>query len=131
MDEAIRSIEKVDPREAADAWTDRFMSSRPSLLRGGLVARQRVDGIDDDTVMGKRAGSICELRTEPGKDRLILLLGDRALSLPARCEAAVRLVAERDRIRVGDLESHLDETSRLVLVRRLVREGLLEVVGAG
>jgi hypothetical protein len=38
-------------------------------------------------------------------------------------------IAERPSIRVSDLAPHLDLEGRLTLVRRLVREGLLEVVG--
>ena len=79
----------------------------------------------------RREGSICQVRVDPGGDRVTLLLGDRLLTLPARCEPAVRLIAESDRITVRELEPHLDEASRLVMVRRLIREGLLEVVGAG
>ena len=38
----------------------------------------------------------------------------------------VRAILANDRLAVGDLAGHLDPASRLVLVRRLVREGLLE-----
>jgi len=131
MGEAVRVLEKGDPEEAADASIDRFLSTRPSILRGGLVARQTLDGIGDHSVVVRREGSICEPRVIPGGDRMTLLLGDRLLTLPARCEPAVRLIAERDRLLVQSLEPYLDEASRLVLVRRLIREGLLEVVGAG
>jgi bifunctional lysine-specific demethylase and histidyl-hydroxylase NO66 len=41
------------------------------------------------------------------------------------------MILARDRLAVGDLAGHLDPPSRLVLVRRLIREGLLESVKAG
>src|SRR5205085_1267714 len=116
-------------REAADGTVDRFLSSRPALLRGGLVARPELESVGDHTVVRRRSGSICELR--PGGNRLTVLLGDRALAMPAGCEAAIRTIADRDHVRVGELEPYLDEAGRLVLVRRLIREGLLEVVGGG
>jgi hypothetical protein len=57
---------------------------------------------------------------------LELTLGDRFLTLPSACEAAVgRLLAGP--VEIGDLADLLDEASRLVLARRLVREGLLVV----
>jgi bifunctional lysine-specific demethylase and histidyl-hydroxylase NO66 len=38
------------------------------------------------------------------------------------------MILARDRLAVADLAGHLDPPSRLVLVRRLIREGLLESV---
>jgi bifunctional lysine-specific demethylase and histidyl-hydroxylase NO66 len=54
-----------------------------------------------------------------------LHLGDRTLELPPATEDAVRLIAERDTFVPKDLDAVADEASRLVLCRRLVREGLL------
>jgi hypothetical protein len=36
------------------------------------------------------------------------------------------MILASDRLAVGDLAGHLDPPSRLVLIRRLIREGLLE-----
>ena len=53
--------------------------------------------------------------------------------MPARLERAMLVLAGPGaaEVAVGDLSPYLDERGRLVLVRRLVREGLLERVGAG
>jgi hypothetical protein len=40
----------------------------------------------------------------------------------------MRVIVASERLAVGDLAGYLDPPSRLVLVRRLVREGLLESV---
>jgi hypothetical protein len=54
------------------------------------------------------------------------VLGDRSLSLPAALEVAVgRLLAGPARL--GALADLLDAPGRVVLARRLVREGLLVV----
>lgn len=58
-----------------------------------------------------------------------MLLGDRELVMPARLEAPMAAVRAAATIRPADLATHLDDQSRLVVCRRLVREGLLEVVG--
>ena len=97
------------------------------MLRGGLVDLTRLPSLGDHSAVRRRAGSICELRVR--RDRLTVLLGDRALRMPARCEPVMRAVAECDVFTVRDLEPYLDGEGRLVLVRRLVREGLLEVLG--
>jgi hypothetical protein len=57
-----------------------------------------------------------------------VLLGDRRLDMPGWLEPAMRAVASSDTITVRDLAPSLaDPTSRIVLARRLVREGLLLV----
>jgi lysine-specific demethylase/histidyl-hydroxylase NO66 len=57
-----------------------------------------------------------------------VLLADRELRLPGFVEPALNAIRDAGQVAVADLDPYLDETSRLVLVRRLVREGLLEVV---
>lgn len=54
-----------------------------------------------------------------------MLLGDRVLTLPERLRAVLEQIRVADTVAPADLP--LDEQSRLVLCRRLVREGLLEV----
>jgi hypothetical protein len=56
-----------------------------------------------------------------------VLLGDRSLDVPGRLEAALAEIRRLPELRPADLAAHLDEQSRLVLCRRLVREGLLEI----
>ena len=61
-------------------------------------------------------------------DRVRVLLGDRHLDVPGWLRPALEQVRAADELTPGDL-TDLDAQSRLVLCRRLVREGLLEVVG--
>ena len=58
--------------------------------------------------------------------RLHVLLGDRSLTMPVRITPAVEQVRGAATLTPADLD--LDPVSALVLCRRLVREGLLEVV---
>lgn len=127
-----RRWEKADVDEIAYGIVDRFLTSRSALLRGGLVDRVRLAGLDDDSLVRRRAGSVCVLRWgrfgDAGAERLRVLLGDRELRMPAWLEPTLRDIAgSGESFRVGQLTA-LDPPSRLVLVRRLVREGLLEVV---
>jgi hypothetical protein len=57
-----------------------------------------------------------------------VLLGDRELRMPAFVEPAMQIIAAGEVVTVGELPG-LDEAGTLVLVRRLIREGLIEVVG--
>jgi hypothetical protein len=64
----------------------------------------------------------------PEGERLRVLLGDRELDMPAWVEPAMRAVRQAEEVRPAYLADSLDAQSRLVLCRRLVREGLLEVL---
>ncbi len=121
---ASSALASVDAGALADRRERRFLSSRAQLMRGALRAQLELDAIDDATLIRRRAGSVCEIR--PRDDRLEILLGDRALEMPAWLEPALRLIAASDRFRPRDLAPEIgDPASRLVLIRRLVREGLL------
>jgi hypothetical protein len=119
-------VRELDAATLVREQTDRFLTSRPPALAGGLTDRLRLVTLTDDTVVRRRPGSFCVLRDEG--DRLRVLLGDRSLLVPHRLREPMGFVRERRRpFTPSDLTAWLDPTSRLVLVRRLVREGLLEV----
>ena len=102
----------------------RFLTSRPPRLEGALVDGLVLDQLDDDTLLRRRPGHPCVLIGRG--DRVEVLLGDRTLDVPAWIRPALEEVRHRTELRPRDLP--LDEQSRLVLSRRLVREGLLRVV---
>jgi lysine-specific demethylase/histidyl-hydroxylase NO66 len=126
LGEVRRRLDKLDPAAIAVAAADRFWSGRPPILTGQLQQLLALPEIIDDTVVRRRPGAVCRLRQRA--DRLEVLLGDRALHMPARLAPVMRAILASDRLAVADLAGHLDPTSRLVLVRRLIREGLLEAV---
>jgi lysine-specific demethylase/histidyl-hydroxylase NO66 len=115
----------------ADELRGRFLSNRAQLARGTIAALATPITVDDDTVVIRRPGSVCE--TVVRADELVVLLGDRRLEMPAWVEGAMRRVADLDEeagLAVRDLAPHLpDPASRAVLVRRLIREGLLAIRG--
>jgi bifunctional lysine-specific demethylase and histidyl-hydroxylase NO66 len=124
--ELRRFLDKVDLDRVAERTARRFWAARPPLLRGQLRQLLALEELDDASVVRRRPGAVCRL--EPRGERLTVLLGDRELTMPAALEPAVRRLLEAGGVAVGDLAGLLDAPSRLVLVRRLVREGLLEQV---
>jgi bifunctional lysine-specific demethylase and histidyl-hydroxylase NO66 len=120
-----RWLEKVDAGELAARTIRAFLTSRQPLLGGAFHDALRVDALTDESRVRRRTGAICHL--EPAGDRLLAFLGDRELRMPAGLEPAMRRILDREEFPIHDLANVLDEESRLVLVRRLVREGLLEV----
>jgi bifunctional lysine-specific demethylase and histidyl-hydroxylase NO66 len=128
LGELQRRLGKLDHAELAATMARRFWSSRPPILTGQLQQLLALEKLSDATVVRRRAGSVCELQRD-GAGRPVLELGDRQVTFPAWVEPALhRLLALRtgERFAVEDLAGELDQESRLVLVRRLIREGLLE-----
>ena len=111
-------------RRGRRAQTRSFLERRGAGLRGGLVDRMELDRVVADTALRRRPGKPCVLR--PDGDRLHLLLGDRRVTVPARITEAVERARALEVLTPADLG--LDPQSALVLARRLIREGLLEVV---
>ncbi|WP_435768401.1 cupin domain-containing protein [Nocardioides sp. SYSU DS0651] len=120
----------LDPAAAVETEIRRFLTSRPSRLAGGLqdVLALRAE-LADETLLQRRPGHPCVLLDRG--DQVEVLLGDRSLMVPAWIRPALEAARGiRGPFSPGDLAEHLDEQSRLVLCRRLVREGLLEITTA-
>ena len=120
-----RELSRIDADAVADERTAAFLRERTPALRGGLTDRVDLDLIDDDTLLERRPTAACVLRHSG--DRLAVFLGDRELRMPLRLVEPMELVRDRSAFRVRDLAPWLDGQSRLVLTRRLVREGLLRI----
>jgi hypothetical protein len=125
-------LRDLDPIEESERRRERFLSVRPSLARGWISERAAPIRVDDDTVVRRRSGSICELGVRDSA--LVAMLGDRRLEMPTWLEPAMRAIAslaEGEPIAVRALGDELPSaSSRAVLVGRLIREGLLTAHGA-
>jgi lysine-specific demethylase/histidyl-hydroxylase NO66 len=117
-------LDRVEPAAVADRLRDRvWPASRPAPIRP-LAQLDAIDRLDADSRVRPRAG--LRWRVARAGERVTLALADRTLSLPASCEQALRVVLAGPDARVGDLP--LSGPDALVLVKRLLREGLLTVV---
>ncbi len=123
--ELQRWLDSVDARDVADRRIRSFLTTRSPVLGGSLLDLARVDAMTLEDPLRRRAGSFCELRADG--DELALFLGDRELRMPPRLEPAMRFVAQASgAFRPAEIPG-LDDAGRMVLARRLVREGLLEL----
>jgi lysine-specific demethylase/histidyl-hydroxylase NO66 len=120
-------LEGLDLDAVAADLVERASNRRAPLLDGLLSDMARLGDIDDTTVLRRRPGVRCRL--EAGDvGRVVLVLRDRRVDLPAAVEPALLRMLEGSPHRVDALADSMDGASRLVLVRRLVREGVLQVV---
>lgn len=119
------AVAGLDADDAVDREVERFLTSRGTLLSGGLGDVLAARDLTEETRLRRRRGKPMVLR--PRGDRVVVLLGDRTLDVPAWLLPWLEQVRDDRELTPADL-TDLDEQSRLVLCRRLVREGLLEVV---
>ncbi len=127
MAERLRS---ADAAETLRSRSERFWSQRAQLARGSILERADPVEITDQIRVVHREGSVCRLSVR--SDRLAVLLGDRRLEMPPWLEPAMRHIANARTFTVGDLSGEIaDASSRAVLVRRLIREGLLTIQRSG
>jgi hypothetical protein len=104
---------------AARAWR-RLVRTRRPILDGQLSELRALDSLGLETELVRRDTVIAEL------DGSTLCFEGRDLRFPARVAAELEfLVTAGGPFRAADLPGTLDEAGRLVLVRRLVREGFL------
>jgi bifunctional lysine-specific demethylase and histidyl-hydroxylase NO66 len=122
-------LERAADERAVRSFARRFWASRRPVLGGHLEQLEGVEDIEPGTRLRRRPGGV--FMVEAGRDRVTVLLGMRELRMPAFCESPLRFVAERSKPFTPEDLPRLDPDSAVVLARRLVREGALEVVGDG
>ncbi|HET9509368.1 MAG TPA: hypothetical protein VFO81_15600, partial [Gaiellaceae bacterium] len=104
---------------AARAWR-RLVRTRRPILDGQLSELRALDTLGVETELVRRDTVSAEL------DGATLCFEGRDLRFPERVAAELEFLVTTDGpFRAADLPGALDEAGRLVLVRRLVREGFL------
>jgi ribosomal protein L16 Arg81 hydroxylase len=123
-----RTIDEGEPPELpsleADAVRqrarDRFVRSRRPILDGQLSELRALDRLSLDTELERRDTVIADLHGTR------LVFEGRDLRFPDRLAAELEFLVTTDApFRAAELPGSLDDAGRLVLLRRLVREGFL------
>jgi hypothetical protein len=100
----------------------KLVETRRAILDGQLGQLRALETLDADTELERRQTAITDL------DGTTLRFDGRTLVFPAHVRAELEFVlAAEGPFSAAELPGTLDESSRLVLVRRLVREGLLRL----
>ena len=122
--ERFSSMAGVD--SALDAFIDEFISTRRPGMRGQMEQLRALQDLTLETVLARRPYLAYSLHEDQAG--IQLRCHGNQITFPRRVSAAVRHALTTPRFRVDDLPGELDSTGKLVLVRRLVREGVLMAV---
>jgi bifunctional lysine-specific demethylase and histidyl-hydroxylase NO66 len=120
--------EQLEPELVEQRRRRGFLSSRRPVREDGLSQLHALERLDGETVLERRETVIADLEVWSGG--LALVFEGREVRFPTQASDEVRGCFEsEDPFRVSDLPGELDSAGRLVLARRLVREGFLRITG--
>jgi ribosomal protein L16 Arg81 hydroxylase len=130
VDERFRQLLAVlaENASAADAigrLGDEFIGGLAVLPHSRFAAPKCMDEIGPETVLAKCPGAVC--RCSATAETATIHFPGGHVSGPARIGPALRFIAESERFLIRDLPNNLGAEGKLVLSRRLVREGLLMI----
>ena len=118
-----RLAARFDAETAATAIRDRFVASRRPILDGQLAELRALERLTPEALVERRDTVIADFDGET------LSFEGKRLRFPAHARAEVEaLVAAEEPVRLGELPGRIDAAGRLVLARRLVRDGFLRIV---
>ena len=124
---ALQDPELLRPSRVAETESRRARSRRRPVPLGQLRSVLALDDLDGSSVVHRRPDHPACVEAQPTPEGgAVINLVDRRVTVPAAMRPAVEQLLAASQVTVGDLVG-LAEVSRLVLVRRLVREGLLVV----
>jgi hypothetical protein len=134
-DELLERLrERLEPDEVARRTRRRLVASRRPIRHGQLGELRELDRLSAETLVERRPTVLADFEVADDGGAALLFEG-KTLRLPAPLAVDVAYVLTCEGpFRPSDLPGHLDEAGRLVLVRRLVREGFLRLAresGAG
>jgi JmjC domain len=113
---------KLEPDQVERRRRRKLVRSRRPILGGQLSQLRALDDLDADTVLERRGTVIFDL------SGTTLAYEGKNVDFPEDAREELEFIAEADQpFTPAGLPGDLDEESRLVLVRRLVREGFLLV----
>jgi hypothetical protein len=102
-----------------------FVKTRRPVRDDAFDQLRLLDDLDLETLLERRHTVLADLSVD---EEARLSFEGRDLSFPAFVAADLEFLLERDEpFRAADLPGPLDDDGRLVLVGRLVREGLLRI----
>lgn len=115
--------ESVSFTESFGAVQNNRFRSQGFPADGHFAQVTDLQSLSVDTEVERREHVLCRVETSTD-GRSTIVFGSRTVSGPPHLRRAMELIRDQPEFRIGDLPG-LDDQSRVVLTRRLIREGLL------
>jgi len=120
-------VERADFDSALDHFADDLVSTRTALLEGQLEQMLTMSKIHEETKAGARPNLLYRYREKDGQ--FIVSCYGAEMRLPVHAAEPTRYALETPEFLVKDLPGELDDAGKVVLIKRLVREGMVRILG--
>lgn len=115
--------ERGSPERILDRFVDEFLASSPPLLRGQMAQLAALEHMAVDSMLEARPHLIAPVQVD--EHSVSIRHFARKITFPLHVAPAVRFAVTQKRFTIRELPGDLDDSGKLTLARRLVREGLL------
>ena len=109
-----------------DYFADKWIAASPPLLNEQMDQLALLEQLRIESVVGVRSSAV--FRVEKHSSSTSVCAFGRKISFPAHADSALQFALSQQRLSIRELPGNLDNDGKLVLVRRLVREGLVVVL---
>jgi hypothetical protein len=124
-----RLAERLAPEHVAETMRAKFLGGRRPVLDGQLDDLRALGALSAESSVRRRETVIAELTELDDGSVALVFEGRRVVFPPHAREELEALVTSTGPLRLLELPGRLDDEGRVVLARRLVREGFLRVAG--
>jgi hypothetical protein len=112
--------------DAMAALGDQFIGDMAVLPGAHFLPPEEIDRIELETVLERSKGMVCRV-VEDAASVSIQFPGSR-MRAPTHLRPALEFISKASRFPVGALPGGLSDNSKLILAKRLIRDGLLTIV---
>lgn len=109
-----------------DRFAERWISACTPLLNGQMEQLALLDQLRIESVVGARSSAAFRILKDGSSTSVHSFA--RNIGFPEQAEDALRFALNQSRFSICDLPGNLDDSGKLVLIRRLIREGLMVVL---
>lgn len=120
-----RLVERGDLDQAMDHFADELVSTRRALLDGQLEQVLSLHDVTPEHTAGARPNLVYRYTKRDGQ--IVVSCYGAEMRLPEHAAEPLLYALETPEFKIKDLPGDLDDAGKVVLVKRLVREGMVAV----
>ena len=119
--------QRTELSRVLDKIRDRLVGTGAAFLDGQISELAGLHELTLSTVLQQRETGFSSVSL--ASDRVCLCYGGKRVTFPSHVESCLRFIQRTKKFSIQEIPGELDDESKLVLVRRLIREGFLRVSG--